>query len=97
MELNFLSESIILSQLIFVFVEVVSCLKIVAYLKTISKKIKYTVANTQYKKLGFNRLFKGCGSHQMSCNLIRNRSVIPNVSYTQPLYTMLAHSANIRT
>jgi len=35
----------------------------------------------QYTKLGFNRLFKGCGSHQVLCNLIVNRSVIPNFAY----------------
>lgn len=35
----------------------------------------------QYTKLGFNSLFKGCGSHQVPCNLIGNRSVIPNFTY----------------
>ena len=35
----------------------------------------------QYTKLGFNRLFKGCGSHQVPCSLIVNRSVIPNFAY----------------
>ena len=39
----------------------------------------------QYTKLGFLRLFKGCGSHQMQCSLIGNRSVIPNFAYCQPL------------
>jgi hypothetical protein len=35
----------------------------------------------QYTKLGFNRLFKGYGSHQALCSLIVNRSVIPNFAY----------------
>jgi hypothetical protein len=39
----------------------------------------------QYTKLGFNMLFKGCGSHQVQCNLIGNRSVIPNFAYVPPL------------
>jgi restriction endonuclease Mrr len=37
------------------------------------------VANTQYTKLGFNRLFKGCGSHQVPCSLIVYRSVTPTL------------------
>jgi hypothetical protein len=37
----------------------------------------------QYKKLGFNRLFNGCGSPQVQFSLIGNRSVIPNFAYAQ--------------
>jgi len=37
----------------------------------------------QYKKLRFHRLFKGCGSQQVLCILIGNRSEIPNFSYCQ--------------
>ncbi len=37
----------------------------------------------QYTKLGFSRLFTGCGSHQVPCNLIEYRSVIPNFAYRQ--------------
>ena len=33
----------------------------------------------QYIKLGFSRLLKGCGSHQVPCSLIENRSVIPTL------------------
>jgi hypothetical protein len=32
----------------------------------------------QYKKLGFNRLFKGCSFNQVLYRLIVNRSVIHN-------------------
>jgi hypothetical protein len=35
----------------------------------------------QYKKLGFNRLFKGCGSDQVPCSLIGNHTAIPNFAY----------------
>ncbi len=35
----------------------------------------------QYTKLGFSRLFKGCGSHQVPCCLIVNCSVFPNFAY----------------
>lgn len=35
----------------------------------------------QYTKLGYNRLVKGCGSHQVRCSLIVNRTVIPNFAY----------------
>jgi hypothetical protein len=35
----------------------------------------------QYTKLGFNRLFKGCGSHQVPFSLIVNRSELPNFAY----------------
>ena len=42
----------------------------------------------QYKKLGFYRLFKGYGSHQVQCSLIVNRSVIPNFSYCHRLATI---------
>ena len=35
----------------------------------------------QYTKLGFSRLFKGYGSHQVPCSLIVNHSVIPNFAY----------------
>lgn len=37
----------------------------------------------QYKKLGFNRLFKGCGSHKVQFTLTDNRSELPNFSYCQ--------------
>ena len=43
----------------------------------------------QYKKLGFNRLFKGCSSYQVSCILTDNRSELPNFSYRRPLCLML--------
>src|SRR5690606_932785 len=33
----------------------------------------------QYTKLGFSRLFNGCGSHQVLCSLIVNRSVTPTL------------------
>lgn len=36
--------------------------------------------NMQYKKLRFHMLLKGCGSHQVPCSLIENRSVIGNIS-----------------
>jgi hypothetical protein len=35
----------------------------------------------QYTKLGYYRLFKVYGSHQVQCILIMNRSVIPNYAY----------------
>ncbi len=35
----------------------------------------------QYTKLGLSRLFKGCGSYQVSCSLIVNRSEFPNFAY----------------
>jgi len=41
------------------------------------------VHNIQYKKLGFNRLFKDCSSQQVQCNLIENRFELPNFSYCQ--------------
>lgn len=33
--------------------------------------------------MGFHRLFKGCGLHQVSCALIVNQSVLPNFSNCQ--------------
>ena len=42
-------------------------------------------ANMQYTKLGFSKLFKDCGSHQVPCSLIVNRSVIPNFAYLPAL------------
>ena len=38
-------------------------------------------ANMQYTKLGFSRLSKGFGSHQVLCTLIDNRSELPNFAY----------------
>ena len=35
----------------------------------------------QYKKLGFNKLFKGCGSQQVQFSLIDTHSELPNFSY----------------
>lgn len=45
-------------------------------------------ANMQNTKLEFNRLFKGCGSHQVPCNLINNHSVIPNFAFCHTLAPM---------
>lgn len=39
------------------------------------------MANMQYTKLGFNRLFRGCVSHQVLCILIDICPVIPNFAY----------------
>jgi hypothetical protein len=41
----------------------------------------------QYTKLGFNRLFKGCGLQHVLCSLIGNRSVTP----TLHIATVIAH------
>jgi hypothetical protein len=42
----------------------------------------------QYTKLGFNRLFKCCGSHQVLYSLIVNRSVIPNFAYCRRYHSL---------
>ena len=40
-------------------------------------------AHMQPTKLGFCRLSKGCGSHQVLCSLTGNRSELPNFAYCQ--------------
>jgi hypothetical protein len=50
----------------------------------------------QYTKLGFQRLFKGCGSHQAPWSLIVNRSVTPTLHIANVTSKAKKDTANLK-